>query len=109
MNQTVVAAMLAAMVLGITSGFPLKTCDKLKGVRKGTDNYDLYLVQLIDHKDAEYIINLVSEYQTTLDQHPASNESEPSVTSKLELTGDLGMLHGFLSQQALLLVSTFVA
>ena len=102
MNQTVFTAVLA-VILGITSGFPLKTCDKLKGVQKGAENYDLYLVKMKNSKDAEYIVNLVSEYQATLDQH-ASNVHDPSVRSKLALTEDPGMLHGILSQQALFLV-----
>ena len=103
MNQTVFAAVLA-VILGMTFGLPLKTCDKLKNVQKGAENYDLYLVKLKDYKDAEYIINLVSEYQATLEQH-ASNVHEPSVRSKLALTEDSEMLHGILSQQVLFLVS----
>ena len=105
MNQTAFVAVLA-VILGITFGFPLKTCDKLKGVQKGVENYDLYLVKLKDYKDAEYIINLVSEYQATLEQH-ASNVHEPSVRSKLVLTEDPGTLHGILSQQALFLVRNY--
>ena len=103
MNQSVVATVLA-VVFGITFGFPIRTCDKLKGVQKGVENYDLYLVKLKDSKDSKYIVNIVSKYETTLEQH-SSNVSEPSVQSKLELTGDLGMLYGVLSHQALLMVS----
>ena len=105
MNQTVLAVWLA-ILLGITSGFPLKTCDKLKGVKEGAENYNLYLVKLRDpknYKDTEYIINLVKQYQTTLEQH-ASNVHEPLVKSKLALTETPGLLHGILSQQALFLV-----
>ena len=106
MIQATCAAVLIAM-LGIASGFPLKACNKLTDVREGAVNYDLYLVKLKDpgnHKDAEYVINLVKQYQTTLDQH-ASNVHEPSVRSQLELTENAGVLHGTLSQQALVLVS----
>ena len=106
MNQTVLAAVLA-IILGITSGFPLKTCDKLKGMKEGADNYNLYLVKLKHSKnnmDAEYIINLVKQYQATLEQH-ASNVHESLVKSKLALTETPGLLYGILSQQALFLVS----
>ena len=107
MNQTIIAALLV-VTLGIASGFPLKVCDKLRDVKEGADNYDLYLVKLNDssnYKDAEYVINIVKQYQTTLDQY-ASKVHEPSVRSRLELTENAGVLHGTLSQQALLLVRT---
>ena len=106
MNQTVIAALLG-VTLGIASGLPLKVCDKLRDVKEGAHNYDLYLVQLNDsgnYMDAEYVVNLVNQYQATLEQG-ASNVHEPSVRSKLELTENAGVLHGTLSQQALLLVS----
>ena len=106
MNQTISTAVLIIM-LGIASSFPLKTCDKLKGVKEGGNNYDLYLVKLKDtdnYEDTEYVINLVKQYQAILEQH-ASNVHEPSVRSRLELTENAGVLHGTLSQQALLLVS----
>lgn len=108
MNQTVFAAVLTVL-LGIASGFPLKTCDKLKSVKEGAENYNLYLVKLRDPKnymDAEYIINLVKQYQTTLEQH-ASNVRESLVKSKLALTETAGLLHGILSQQALFLVRKY--
>ena len=107
MIQTTCVAVLIAM-LGIASSFPLKTCDKLKGVKEGGDNYNLYLVKLKDpdnYEDTEYVINLVKQYQAILEQH-ASNVHEPSVRSRLELTENAGVLHGTLSQQALLLVSS---
>ena len=94
-------------MLGIASSFPLKTCDKLKGVKEGGDNYDLYLVKLKDtdkYEDTEYIINLVKQYQAILEQH-TSNVHEPSVRSQLELTENSAVLNGTLSQQALLLVN----
>ena len=106
MNQTIFAAVLA-MLLGISLSFPLKTCDKLRNVKEGAENYNLYLIKLRDPKnnmDAEYIINLVKQYQITLEQY-ASNVHEPLVKSKLSLTETAGLLHGTLSQQALFLVS----
>ena len=99
--------MLLAVALGIASGFPLKACDKLKDVKEGADNYNMYLIKLNDsnnYKDAEHVINLVKQYQATLEQD-ASNVHEPSVRSQLELTENAGVLHGTLSQQALFLVS----
>ena len=107
MNQAIFAIVLAVS-LGVTLGFPL-TCDKLKDVKEGAENYDLYLVKLKDsgnYQDAEYMINLVNEYQAILDQH-ASNVHEPSVRNQLELTENAGVLHGILSQQALVLVSIY--
>ena len=107
MSQTIFTAVLIAM-LGIATGFPLKTCNKLKDVKEGAVNYDLYVVKLKDpgnYKDAEYVINIVNQYQATLDQH-ASNVHEPLVRSHLELTENAGVLHGILSQQALFLVSS---
>ena len=107
MSQTTITAVVIAL-LGIAAGFPLKTCNKLTGVKEGAANYDLYLVKLKDsgnYKDAEYVINLVNQYQATLDQH-ASTVHEPSVRNRLELTENAGVLHGTLSQQALFLVSS---
>ena len=107
MNQATFGIVLIAS-LGMTLGSPL-TCDKLKDVKEGADNYDHYLVKLKDsgkHKDAEYMINLVNQYQAILDQY-ASNVHEPSVKSRLELSENAGVLHGRLSQQALLLVSGY--
>ena len=95
-------------MLGLTSSFPLKTCNKLQDVEEGVNNYDQYLVKLKDsqnYQDAEYMINLVNQYQAILDQY-ASNVHEPSVRSQLELTENAGVLHGTLSQQALFLVSS---
>jgi len=109
MNQTIFAAVLM-ITLGIASSIPLFTCDKLKDVKERVDNYDQYLIKLKDtdnYMDVEYLINLVKQYQATLELH-ASNVHEPSVTSQLELTENVGVLHGILSQQALLLVSTYV-
>ena len=106
MNQVIFSAVLAVS-LGISLGFPVQTCEKLKEVTGGIDHHDRYLIKLknsSNYMDAEYIINLVDGYQTMLEQH-ASNVNEPSVISKLELTGNPGMLHGILSQQALILVS----
>ena len=107
MSHAICVAVLIAM-LGIASGFPLKTCNKLTGVKEGANNYDLYVVKLKNpgnYKDAEYVINIVNQYQATLEQG-ASNVHEPSVKSRLELTGNSGVLHGILSQQALVLVSS---
>lgn len=105
MIQTVFAVVLA-ITLGVASSFPLETCNKLQDVKEGVDNYDQYLVKLKDSKnyqDAEYIINLVNQYQASLEEH-ASNVHEPSVRSQLVLTEGAGVLHGTLSQQALFLV-----
>ena len=106
-HQLSLAIVLAAM-LGIASSFPLQTCDKLKDVKEGADNYNHYLVKLKDSgnfMDAEHVINLVNQYQTTLEMY-ASNVHEPSVKSQLELSEKAGVLHGTLSQQALVLVSS---
>ena len=107
MNQAIFGIVLA-VCLGMTLGSPF-TCDKLKDVKEGADNNDQYLVKLKDsdnYKDAEYVINLVKQYQAILEQH-ASNVHEPSVKSKLELSENAGVLHGTLSQQALFLVCKY--
>ena len=109
MNQTIFTAVLA-ITLGISSGFPLLSCDKLKSVKEGVDNYNQYLVKLNDsdnYRDAEYMINLVNQYQTTLELH-ASNVDKPSVRSQLALSENAGVLHGTLSKQALFLVSSYI-
>ena len=81
MNQVIFGLALAlAVSLGMTLGSPL-TCDKLKDVKEGANNNDQYLVKLKDpdnYQDAEYVINLVKQYQAILEQH-ASNVHEPSV------------------------------
>ena len=107
MNQTIFATVMA-IILGIASGFPVFTCDKLKDVREGFDNHDQYLVQLKEtdnYIDAKYVIDLVEQYQTNLDLY-AFNVHEPSLKSHLELSENAGILQGTLSKQALLLVST---
>ena len=108
MYQTIFVTLLA-ITLEIASGCPLQICDKLKDVMEGVENYDLYLIKLKDtdnFMDAEYVINLVNQYQAILEQG-ASNVEEPSIIkSQLELTEKPGMLYGTLSQQALVLVSS---
>ena len=104
----IVLAVVLAITLGIALGSPLQICDdKLKNMKEGADNYNQYLVVLKDsdnYMDAEYIINLINQYQTFLDQY-ASNVYEPLVRSQLELSENVaGVLHGTLSQQALILV-----
>lgn len=80
---------------------------KLKDVEEGADNHDQYLVKLKDtnnYVDAQNLIDVVKQYQTTLEMY-ASNVHESSIKSELELSENAGVLHGTLSQQALLLVS----
>ena len=106
MKQIVLAAVLA-ITLGIASGFPLFTCDKLRAVDEGVDNNDQYLVKLKDsnnYKDAKHLIDLVKQYQISLELH-ASNVHGSSVKSELELSENEGVLLGTLSHQALTLVS----
>ena len=106
MNQSIFVVVLA-ITLGIASGFPVFTCDKLKDVNEGVDNHDQYLVKLKDsnnYMDAEYLIDLVKQYQTTLELY-ASNVHGASLKSELEMSENAGVLHGTLSQQAVILVS----
>jgi len=106
MKQATFAVVLA-VILGIASGFPVFTCDKLKDVNEGADNHDQYLVKLKDtdnYMDAEYLINLVKQYQSRLELY-ASNVHDPSTRNKLALSENAGVLQGTLSQQALILVS----
>ena len=107
MNQAIFGVALA-ISLGMTLGSPL-TCDKLKDVKEGANNYDQYLVKLKDsdnYQDAEYVINLVNQYQAMLEQH-ASNVHEPSIRNQLELSENAGVLYGTLSEQALIVVSSY--
>ena len=109
MNQVIFGLALAlAISLGMTLGSPL-TCDKLKDVKEGAHNNDQYLVKLKDpdnYQDAEYVINLVKQYQAMLEQH-ASNVHESSIRNQLELSKNAGVLHGTLSEQALIMVSSY--
>ena len=105
MNHLIIAITFT-VILGIVSGAPLLTCDKIKDVNQGKDNQDRYLVILKDPKsyqDAKHVIELVEMYQQ-LQERDASNVHEPSVKSQLELLKNV-VLQGILSQQALLLVS----
>ena len=107
MNQLSLAIALG-LLLGTASCFPMQTCDKLKDVKEGTDNHNKYVVKLKEsdnYEDNEYVINLVDQYETTLQQH-VSNVHEPSIRNQLELSEKAGVLHGTLSQQALFLVSS---
>ena len=106
MKQTILAAVLA-ITLGIASGFPLFTCDKLRDVDEGVDNNDQYLVKLKNsnnYKDAKHLIDLVKQYQTSLELY-VSNVHGSSVKSELELSENEGVLLGILSHKVLTLVS----
>ena len=107
MNKKILKVVLVMTVaFGIAASLPIHSCHKLKDVNKGADNYNRYLVKVNDtynHSDAKHIVDLVNQYQTTLDQS-ASNVHEPVVRSQLELSENTGVLHGTLSEQALLMV-----
>ena len=101
-----ITAIAFTVILGIVSGAPLLTCDKIKDVNQRKDNQDRYLVILKDPKsyqDAEYVIGLVDLYQWSLEMN-AFNIHENLVRSQLELLDNVG-LQGMLSKQALVLVS----
>ena len=92
------------IILGIVSGAPLLTCDKIKDVDQGKDNQDRYLVILKDPKsyqDAEHLIRIVESYQLSLEMNV---HDTLVVKSQLELEESVG-LQGTLSRQALFLVS----
>jgi len=101
-----ITAITSTVILGIVSGAPLLTCDKIKHVNQDKDNQDRYLVILKDpksYRDAEYVIGLVDLYQWSLEMN-AFNLHDNSVKSQLELLENVG-LQGILSKQALFLVS----
>ena len=107
MNHLITAAIAFTVILGIVSGAPLLTCDKIKDVGQGKDNQDRYLVILKDPKsyqDAQHVIGLVDLYQWSLEMNAASVH-EPSVKSQLEVAENVDGLQGTLSKQALVLVS----
>ena len=94
------------IILGIVSGAPLLTCDKIKDVNQGKDNQDRYLVILKDlksYQDAQHVIGLVDLYQWSLEMN-AAIAFDTTVRSQLELLENVG-LKGTLSKQALFLVS----
>ena len=100
-----ITAIAFAVILGIVSGAPLLTCDKIKDVNQGKDNQDRYLVILKDPKsyqDAEYVMGIVDLYQWSLEMNTI-NVYDTSVKSQLELLENVG-LQGTLSKQALFLV-----
>ncbi|XP_065912312.1 uncharacterized protein [Dysidea avara] len=100
-----ITAITFTVILGIVSGAPLLTCDKIKDVNQGKDNQDRYLVILKDPKsyqDAEYVMGIVDLYQWSLETN-AFNVYNTSVKSQLELLENVG-LQGTLSKQALFLV-----
>jgi len=99
MNR-LIAAITFTVILGIVSGAPLLTCDKIKDVSQRTDNQDRYLVTLKDPKsyqDAECVIGIVNRYTNTV------NAFDTTVKSQLELLENVG-LYGTLSKQALIMV-----
>ncbi|XP_065911835.1 uncharacterized protein [Dysidea avara] len=100
-----ITAITFTVILGIVSGAPLLTCDKIKDVNQGKDNQDRYLVILKDPKsyqDAEYVMGIVDLYQWSLEMNTI-NVYDTSVKSQLELLENVG-LQGTLSKQALFLV-----
>ena len=101
-----ITAITFTVILGIVSGAPLLTCDKIKDVGQGKDNQDRYLVILKDPKsyqDAEQVTGLVDLYQWSLEMN-AFNVDDTPVKSQLEILENVG-LQGTLSKQALVLVS----
>ena len=80
-----ITAITSTVILGIVSGAPLLTCDKIKHVNQDKDNQDRYLDQW------------------SLEMN-AFNLHDNSVKSQLELLENVG-LQGILSKQALFLVS----
>ena len=102
-----ITAITFTVILGIVSGAPLLTCDKIKDVNQGKDNQDRYLVILKDPKsyqDAEYVMGIVDLYQWSLETN-AFNVHNTSVKSQLELLENENVgLQGTLSKQALFLV-----
>jgi len=101
-----ITAITFTVILGIVSGAPLFTCDKIIGVNQDKDNQDRYLVILKDPKnyqDAEHVLGMVNLYQWSLEKN-AFNVHDTSVKSQLELLENVG-LQGTLSNQALVLVS----
>ena len=103
-----ITAITFTVILGIVSGAPLLTCDKIKDVNQGKDNQDRYLVILKDPKsyqDAEYVMRIAHLYQWSLEMNTI-NVHDTSVKSQLELLENVG-LQGTLSTQALYLVSCY--
>ena len=101
-----ITAITFTITLGIVSGAPLLTCDKIRDFKQEMENQDRYLVILKDPKnyqEAEYVIGLVDLYQWSLEMN-AVNVHDASVKSQLELLENVG-LQGTLSKQALVLVS----
>ena len=101
MPQTILVTLLA-ITLELASGCPLQTCDKLKDVKEGADNYDQYLIKLKDsdnYMNAEYVIKLVNQYQAILEHHAYNVHESSIIRSQLELSENTGMLYGTLSQQ----------
>ena len=100
-----IATITFTVILGIVSGAPLLTCDKIKEFDQRKDNQDRYLVILKDPKsyqDAQHVIGLVDLYQWSLEMN-AANVFDTTVKSQLELLENVG-LKGTLSKQALFLV-----
>ena len=109
MNHLILAITFT-VILGIVSGAPLLTCDKIKDVNQGKDNQDRYLVILKDpnsYQDAEYVKEIVDMYQRSREMN-AVNAFDTTVKSQLELLENVG-LQGTLSKQALFLVSFLCA
>jgi len=101
-----ITAITFTVILGIVSGAPLLTCDKIIDVNQDKDNQDRYLVILKDPKsyqDAEFVIGIVDLYQWSLEMN-AFNLHDNSVKNHLELLENVE-LQGILSKQALFLVS----
>ena len=86
-------------ILGIVSGAPLLTCDKIQGVQE--ENFTTrYKVTLENCRDAEDVIEIVEKHQMSLNMTDSSE-----IISKLEQSRLGNELIGNLSKQALHLVS----
>jgi len=89
-----ITAITFTIILGIASGAPLITCDKIKDVNQRKESQNRYLVKLKDPKsyqDAEYVIGIVDLYTNTV------KVFDTTVKSQLELLEN-GGLHGALSK-----------
>jgi len=93
------------VILGISSGAPILTCDKIKDVKQGKYYQNRYLVVLKDPKsyqDAKSVIRIVDLYQQSLENNTV-NVFDTAIRSQLKLLENVG-LQGTLSKQALFLV-----
>ena len=106
MNQSFLAVVVLAIILQTVAGAPTILCNKL-GVVAANNRYFVLLKDNYTEEDAKQIIEIVNEYQSSLEMSGSGNDvdSQSVIRSQLTYSQNYEQLSGTLSAEAILLVN----